>query len=411
MKKILYISYDGMTDWLGQSQVLPYLGGLVGCGYEIHLISFEKPEAKKQSGKRIREFTQKLNIVWHPQRYTSRPQIISTLKDIYRMKRVAVRLHRKHGFDVVHARSYIPAMVAMHLKKKHHVKFVFDMRGLWVDERVEGNIWNIRNPLYKLIYRYFKNIEKKFLRFADATICQSNVAVQIVKEISQNDELNIYVIPCSADLEHFNYGKISEEKKSEIMKKLNLSDEDRVLSYLGSIGTWYMLEEMLDFFRMAQQKGAFTKFLFITKERKKWLKYMASKHGICPSDVIVVSSTREDVPLYVSVSDANVFFIKQSFSKKASSPVKFAEILGMGIPVITNAGVGDVEQLFHEANIGILLMSFAEESMHGAIDRLPELQNYSKESIRQLAFKYFDLKKGIDEYKKIYDQCVGSEKI
>ena len=29
MAKILYISYDGMTDPLGQSQVIPYLVGLV----------------------------------------------------------------------------------------------------------------------------------------------------------------------------------------------------------------------------------------------------------------------------------------------------------------------------------------------------------------------------------------------
>lgn len=411
MKKILYISYDGMTDWLGQSQVLPYLGGLVGCGYEIHLISFEKPEAQKQSGKRIRELIQKLNIVWHPQRYSSRPKIISTLKDIYRMKRVAVRLHRKHGFDVVHARSYIPALVAMHLKKKHHVRFVFDMRGMWVDERIEGNIWSLKNPAFKLVYKYFKKKEIEFLNYADSAVCVTQAIVPYVRSIIANSELNVSVIPCSADLEHFNYEKISEEKNSEIKKKLNISAEDRVLSYLGSIGTWYMLEEMLDFFRMAKQSGAFSKFLFITRERVKWIKYKASKHGICPSDVIVVSASRDDVPLYLSVSDANIFFIKQSFSKKASSPVKFAEVLGMGIPVITNAGVGDIEHLFAKTNIGVLLKSFSEKSMLNAVDVLPELQYISKEAIRQLAFEYFDLKKGIDEYQKIYDQCVGSEKI
>ena len=43
-KKILYISYDGMTDQLGQSQVIPYLIGLSGKGHQIHILSAEKDE-------------------------------------------------------------------------------------------------------------------------------------------------------------------------------------------------------------------------------------------------------------------------------------------------------------------------------------------------------------------------------
>ncbi len=41
-KQILYVSYDGMTDPLGQSQVLPYIEGLSKYGYQYTLISCEK---------------------------------------------------------------------------------------------------------------------------------------------------------------------------------------------------------------------------------------------------------------------------------------------------------------------------------------------------------------------------------
>ncbi len=44
MKEILYLSYDGMTDPLGQSQVLPYICGLAKHGYTFTLISCEKPQ-------------------------------------------------------------------------------------------------------------------------------------------------------------------------------------------------------------------------------------------------------------------------------------------------------------------------------------------------------------------------------
>ena len=42
--RVLFISYDGMTDPLGQSQVLPYLTHLVQLNYEIHILSTEKNE-------------------------------------------------------------------------------------------------------------------------------------------------------------------------------------------------------------------------------------------------------------------------------------------------------------------------------------------------------------------------------
>ena len=44
MKKILFISYDGMTDPLGQSQVIPYLSGLTKFGYGFTILSCDKPE-------------------------------------------------------------------------------------------------------------------------------------------------------------------------------------------------------------------------------------------------------------------------------------------------------------------------------------------------------------------------------
>ena len=44
LHRVLYVSYDGMTDPLGQSQVLPYILGLNKKGYQFTLVSFEKPE-------------------------------------------------------------------------------------------------------------------------------------------------------------------------------------------------------------------------------------------------------------------------------------------------------------------------------------------------------------------------------
>src|SRR5689334_3846106 len=55
--RALYISHIGMTEPLGQSQVLPYLVGLAKRGAQIEILSFEaegtKPEAVEALAARL----------------------------------------------------------------------------------------------------------------------------------------------------------------------------------------------------------------------------------------------------------------------------------------------------------------------------------------------------------------------
>ena len=44
MKTCLYITYDGLLDPLGQSQILPYIKSLNKKGYKFIILSFEKSQ-------------------------------------------------------------------------------------------------------------------------------------------------------------------------------------------------------------------------------------------------------------------------------------------------------------------------------------------------------------------------------
>jgi hypothetical protein len=55
----------------------------------------------------------------------------------------------------------------------------------------------------------------------------------------------------------------------------------------------------------------------------------------------------------IKASDINISFIKPVYSKISSSPTKLGEVLSMGIPVISNSGVGDVEQIVLNAEAGL----------------------------------------------------------
>ena len=76
-----------------------------------------------------------------------------------------------------------------------------------------------------------------------------------------------------------------------------------------------------------------------------------SQYGLAQNKLIVKQGKRYEVPVLLSFSNYALFFIKPCYSKISSSPTKHGEIMAMGIPVITNRGVGDVEEIVVEAGV------------------------------------------------------------
>ncbi|MBW6480179.1 MAG: glycosyltransferase [Bacteroidales bacterium] len=406
--KILYISYDGMTDALGRSQVIPYLLGLSTKGYTIHIISCEKKTVSKAERDYVAEILRKNKIHWHPLSFSSQPPFLSKVIDVVKIKKKSLELQQKESFNIVHCRSYIAALAGLELKRKHKVKFVFDMRGFWADERIDGKIWNLKNPIYKIIYNYFKKKEKWFFNHADSIVSLTQNGKIVIEEIfGEEIARKATVIPCCVDTELFSREKVSESQIRELKQSLGLPADSFVLSYLGSVGTWYLLDEMLLFFKKLKSRFPDARFLFISGDEPSHIKRKAGETGIDPDDIIVARASRENVPAYLSLSDASIFFIKPVFSKKASSPTKQAEIMSMGIPVICNSGVGDTDLIFAGNDVGLVLKDFSETVMERGIGELDGLLKLDPVQIRNKAIKLFNLDDGVEKYHSIYNTIQG----
>lgn len=401
--RVLYISYDGMTDPLGESQVIPYLTALSRKGVEFTILSAEK---KKNFSKRKNNISRVLcenNIKWMPVKYHAKPPVFSAIYDLLALKSSAVKLHKNENFHIVHCRSYIPAMAGLALKKKYGVKFIFDMRGFWADERVEGGVWNIKNPLFKRIYRFFKQQETALLSKADYTISLTEEGKRIIHswKCIDNQPIPIQVIPCCTDFNHFNRNNVNERKRKRINDELGLQDKT-VLTYLGSLGTWYMLDEMLMFFKEFSKTYPNAVFLFITRDKESQIIKRAKSFGIESKSIIVRSAERRDVPTYLSLVDLAIFFIKPVFSKKASSPTKQGEIMGMGIPLVCNSNVGDVDSIIQNSGTGIAVSQFNQQAMEKAVKSFKDIKSIPKETIIAAGKQYYDLNNGVYKYYQVY---------
>jgi pimeloyl-ACP methyl ester carboxylesterase len=155
-KNVLFISYDGMTDPLGQSQVIPYLAGLTNFGYTFTILSCDKKDKLAAHKEHVQEILAAYAIKWVSLPYHKNPPVLSSWYDFRMLRKTAAKLHAQEKFDLVHTRAGTPALVGYWLKKKLGIKFLNDIRGFWADERIDGGIWNIRNPVYKFVFKFFK---------------------------------------------------------------------------------------------------------------------------------------------------------------------------------------------------------------------------------------------------------------
>ena len=397
----LFITYDGLTDPLGRSQILPYLIGLSARGHRITILSCDKADKLKADGAAVKAICDAAGIAWCALPYHRKPPILGPAYNLLALRRAAMALHRQSRFDLVHCRGYIPAIVGLSLKRRFGPKLLFDMRGFWAEERTEGGSWDQRKPVFRAVYGFFKRREAELLGEADQVISLTrNAKLEMeTRPVLAGRTDAISVIPCCVDFEHFPLA--SAELRSQARERLGIAQDRHVLAYLGSLGGNYMLGEMLDFFTAYRARFSDALFLFITRDEPSMIEAAAAEKGLGAADILVRPASRAEVPVFLSAADAGIAFKQPNFSAKACSPTKLGEMLAVGIPVIANKGVGDVEEILDDVGPGLTVERFDREALTQAVERLGRIGISSKE-IRAKALKWFDLEEGVARYDRIY---------
>jgi glycosyltransferase involved in cell wall biosynthesis len=408
-RRVLFVSYNGMLEPLGQTQVLPYLRELAKRGVKFTLLSFEKPQAFSADGRRIcadlkRQLLEQ-GIEWHWLRYHQRPSVPATLFDVYAGIRYARRLVMRNNIEMVHARGYIPATIALALKRQFGIKMIFDVRGLMAEEYVDSQHW----PEGGLRYRLTKVAERRIFRATDGVVTLTERIWPIIKQWKglKGREVPHEVIPCCVDLTLFRF---SERERALIRSQLGLSDR-LTFVYSGSIDGWNLTEQTADFFARVLRKQNNAHLLWLITGSHERVRQLMSARGINEDHFSIRSVTPQEMPSYLATADMGICFNKRCLSRIASSPTKNGEYLACGLPIIINSGIGDSDELVSEWDAGILIDDFTDrdfEHAWGAIQamaRQPEI----KTKVRRVAEKVFDLNDvGAERYARLYETLLNT---
>lgn len=399
---VLYLSYDGVLEPLGESQVVSYLEPLAE-DYAITLLSFEKPDATADS-ERAAAMSNRLaarHIDWVPMRYHKRPPVVSTAIDAIAGIARARRIARARKIQIIHARSYVPALIALGARGASHAAFLFDMRGFWVDEKVEAEHWKSGG----MLYRIGKWWERRFYAAANAVVSLTSAGARAIPElgVKVSPGVAIEVIPTCADLRRFSPGP----KDAELVARLGLAGAP-VVGCVGTMRNWYMRQEMIDCLAVFARSWPELRILIVSRDDRDALRADLERAGVPSGRLAITSASFEEMPRYIRLFDAGLFFIKPSFSKRASAATKLAEFLGCGVPVIINDGVGDSGTIVRDGQVGIVLSSLDAKAFDAALAQVRSVISdpTMRDRCRRLATDVFDLDAGVERYRRLYRQLL-----
>ena len=397
MNSTLYLTRNGLLEPLGQSQVMAYLRGL-SDKHSITLITYEKPQDWKDvtAINRARADCNAHGIKWIPQRFVSYPKVIAPLFSMIRMLWLVRSEVIRGDIRLIHARSYIPAAVALIVSRITRVPFIFDMRALWPEELIIAG--QLRRG--SLIHRAIVLAERACLAKSAGVISLTHAAAAYLKSKYPVELKNqrLVVIPTCADLDRF-------------IPSANKLDGPNVHGCIGTVlSGWFRTDLLSSWMNVAAVRDPSARFEIVTLDDALLVRNTLDPMNNLAERLNISSQPSKDMPDVLCTHNLSVMFFFSGLSKLGSAPTRLAEVLGCGLPVVANEGVGDVAEIIRENNVGVIVDGESEEDIHKAFDKLYNLLQDTDLSIRcrATAKAIFSLESGTEAYGGIYNEILKS---
>lgn len=394
--KVLFIAYQSVSDPIMESQVFSYIRRLSEKKIRHSILSYETKQTVADSRNYISRLD--LPIKWRKLTYHHRFRFLATCFDILSGMAMSSFIIKKDKIHIIHARGFIPALIAFLPTKLFRIKFFFDTRGFLADKYIGGYLLDENSFIYKLM----KWWERILMKECDYFTVETNKHAEIIQSLQRDVLAKMDVIPCCVDMNKFNF---------QVYPKR--SDREFKLVYLGKIGTWYLIDKMLDFFNVISKEITNSRFIFLTQDDPKYIYSIAKNKRTDESRIEVIKPNLEEIPIFLAKSNAGIFFINP-YKRYNSSPIKFGEYLACGLPVVINRGIGDTEVITRKERVGVVVDDLSESCYKAAIRELMDLLEETDKlrmRCRITAEKYLSLEKGTEKYLQIYQKLLKDESL
>jgi glycosyltransferase involved in cell wall biosynthesis len=303
---------------------------------------------------------------------------------------------------MIHARGYLPSLMALAIRAVVPARFLFDMRGFWADERVDAGSWQRDS----LTYRIVKVLERRFFASADAIVSLTHDGVRAFGAlgVQPRSSVPVVVIPTCTNLQRFFPAPADPAEEH----RLGLGGRV-VFGAVGTMSGWYLRDAMLRFLAMLVDAVEGSRALVITREDHARLRADAARAGLADDALVLVRADFAAMPGLVRLIDVGVLFLRDASSKRASAATTLGELLASGVPVVVNRGGGDASELVARSRAGVVIPDTSDRSLEAGVESVRELLTDEgvRNRSRAAAERHFDLREGVHAYAALYARLLA----
>lgn len=373
---LTYLTVDSMSEWVGLSQVVPYVERLAARGMNVTLHSFERSEPDPGVTAHLAE----TGVDWRPHRFGPTGAAGGAARVVRGARLVA-------GAELVHARSDLAAASCLLARSS---AWVWDMRAFWREERIHQGLLRPNSPEDRVMGR----IEAGAANNSTAIVTLSAAAIRVLADRhGLAVEPKACVITTCVDLDRFP------------LTPLPPSPPIRFL-LTGTLNRLYDVRTMIRIVERATARCP-AELSVLTADAGAWTRQLQT------AGATIGRASRAEMPAHVQDSHVGLSLrrLDAGSSGLAATPTKLGEFLATGRPVIVNKGLGDMDDLLPRHRCGAILQASSDQAIdlvvHQILDLLADPD--TPDRCRALADEHFDVERGVDALMAAYQEVNASQ--
>ena len=282
-----------------------------------------------------------------------------------------------------HFRGELPAWYFLRFQRKKHIstnQMLIDIRGAGIEEILEfSNLPRLLKKLKILTYsRALRSLNKGYY----ISVVSKSLRNYLINNCGF-DESYIMVNHCLVD-KSFIY---DNNKRITIRKELGINKNEILIVFVtGGYANWQN-ESVL---KLIEGSG---------------IRILNVSPNLYSSDsVINLFVPYDQVGQYLCAADVAIIWRELSIVNSVALPVKFAEYVTCGLPVISNQNIDFVYEFVTKYKSGRIIEDLSDLT----IENLQSiLKNYNRKVISELAYNIFNAEKISEKYFNIYSKMMS----
>jgi len=406
MRPVTYVTFDGVLQPLGYSQVARVVCGLAERGVPYRLVSLERPQelAQGELVAQVRARFAKAGVEWTAIPYDTAGSVKAAANNVGRATAAIVRLAATGATSLVHARAYHAALVTLAAHTPTRVPYVFDARSYWIDERIVEGRW-FGKPSVRAVAR---GLERRFFRDAAAVVTLTAIQRDdlVGGKFGRWTSAPVLNIPTCADYEEFALRQPGDLTRLPASIAAKLAGK-RVIGLVGSLNRSYYGPEMLDLVARALTKADDLHVLVLSEQKKEWGELLAGAK-IAPDRATITHAPHSEMAAYTAAMDFVVMLLVENAAKRASMPTKLAELFAAGVRPVHHGCNPEVGEWVARAGSGHVLPGLTPEDLDRAATFIAST-GFDRDVLaraRDLTAPHFSLEAGLSRYEKLVRSLV-----